>query len=417
MKYISLSIHLALSALKKNVVRSGLTVFGITVGIAMVIIVLSAGNSVKALVLSEVSSFGDNWIQTEIKVPSAGKTSQENATGIARGVSITTMTIDDMRALMEIDQIQTAYAAITTQVVASYGQEKKRYTVFGVSYTYDDIDAAEVEEGRFFTEQEENSLGQVAVIGSQVRETLFGNADPIDKLIKIDGKGYRVVGVVEPVGSAGFINMDEMVFLPLKTVQKKIMGIDHVLWITSQVQDNDRAEQTAEEMRQVMRQRHGISDPDKDDFAITTMNEALDIINTVFRAITYLLVALAGVSLLVGGVGIMNVMYVSVVERTFEIGLRKSAGATNRHILVQFLIEAIAVTLLGAIAGVLLGAVIIFLAGTVAEQVFGLDWERSISLGGVLLSIVFSVGIGMFFGLHPAKKAAAMDPIVALTEN
>jgi putative ABC transport system permease protein len=182
------------------------------------------------------------------------------------------------------------------------------------------------------------------------------------------------------------------------------------------VKNNALAESTAEEMRLIMRQRHGITDVEKDDFAITTMNEALDIINTIFRAITYLLVALAAISLLVGGVGIMNVMYVSVAERTPEIGLRKAVGAAHHHILLQFLVEAVVVTLIGGFLGILSGIVLSYGVSVGINTFTDLTWEFSISIFGIVLSLLFSTAIGLFFGVSPAKKAASMDPIVALTK-
>lgn len=416
MKHLIMPLKMAWSTFRKTKVRSSLTVFGVTIGIAMVILVLSAGNAVKALILDEVSGFGDDWIQTEVKIPAAGKTSQENASGFARGITITTLTVDDMEALKKLKNIGAAYAGVTTQAVISYGQEKKRPSVFGVSASYPTIDKTEVVEGRFYTESEEQSVSQVVVLGSEIRDNLFGNQEAIGRTVKIDGKGYRVVGVMESIGATGFINMDELIYIPLKTVQKKMMGIDHVLWITSQAIDNSKAESTAEEMRAIMRQRHEIDSEEKQDFAITTMNEALSIVETIFTAITYLLVALAAISLLVGGVGIMNVMYVSVAERTFEIGLRKSVGASAKNILHQFLIEAIVITLLGGVAGIIIGVMLAYVISFVAG-LLGFSWLFSVSIPGVIISVLFSGAVGLFFGIYPAKKAAAMDPIVALQQE
>jgi len=410
------SIQLALQTFQKTKARSFLTVFGVMIGIAMVIIVLSAGRGVKSLILSEVSSFGDNWIDIEVKIPSTDKSSQENATGLARGVTIDTLTRKDMQEVMTLRNIQEAYAGITTQAVISYGQEKERPTVFGVTAGYYGIDKTEVMNGRFFSEQEEVGLAQVVVLGSEIATDLFGNQDPVGQTVKLDGKGYRVIGVMESIGATGFLNMDEIVYVPLSTVQKKIMGIDHVLWIIAQTEDNSKAEVTAEEIRWFMRERHNITHPDKDDFSVTTMNEALQIVNTIITGVTGLLIILAAISLLVGGVGIMNVMYVSVAERTFEIGLRKSVGATKKEILQQFLTEAVFITLVGGIAGIMVGVFFSYLVA-VAAQYGGFDWVFEISLFSVLLSVLFSVCVGLFFGLYPAKKAATLDPIIAIRQE
>jgi putative ABC transport system permease protein len=411
-----LSIQLALQTFQKTKARSFLTVFGITIGIAMVIIVLSAGRGVKALILNEVSSFGDDWINIEVKMPSASKNSQENATGLARGVIITTLVREDMEKITRLKNIDKAYAGITTQVVISHDQEKERPTIFGVTADYYGIDKTEIVNGRFFSDQEDRSLAQVVVLGSEIATDLFANQDPVGQSVKIDGKAYRVIGVMESIGATGFFNMDEMIYVPLRTVQKKIMGIDHVLWIIAQTVDNSKAEVTAEEIRWLMRERHDITNIEKDDFAVTTMNEALEIVNTVLVGITGLLIVLAALSLLVGGVGIMNVMYVSVAERTFEIGLRKAVGASEKEILRQFLTEAVVITLIGGIAGIVMGVFVSYIIA-LGAQFAGLSWAFEISLFSVFLSVTFSFFVGLFFGLYPAKKAASLDPILAIMQE
>lgn len=411
-----LSLKLALQTFHKTKGRSFLTVFGVMIGIAMVIIVLSAGRGVKSLILDEISSFGDNWINIEVKIPSASKNSQENSGGLAQGVTITTLTTDDMEQIKRLTNINEAYAGVTTQVVISYGAQKERPMVFAVTASYPSIDKTEVQKGRFFTEEEEQGLDQVVVLGSEIAERLFANQDPLEKTVKIDGKGYRVIGVMESIGATGFMNMDEIIYLPLKTVQQKIMAIDHVLWIIAQTKDNSKAASTAQEISWLMREQHDIDDPSKDDFAVTTMNEALAIVETIVRGITGLLVVLATISLLVGGVGIMNVMYVSVAERTFEIGLRKAVGATRGQILRQFLTEATVITLIGGVSGIVVGIVISYLIA-LGARFAGLAWSFEISLFSIIVSVGFSLLVGLFFGIYPAKQAADLDPIAALRKE
>ena len=411
-----LPLTLALQTFRKTKARSSLTVFGIMIGIAMVIIVLSAGNGMKSLILSEVSSFGDNWIDIEVKIPSAQKNSQENSNALARGVTITTLTQDDMEAVKDISAIHAAYAGITSQVVASRAQEKKRVTVFGVTPEYHGIDKSEVVEGDFFTDADDRSGAHVVILGSDIRDILFGNDEAVGKTVSIDGKTYEVAGVMESLGSTAFMNMDEIIYIPLTTVQRDIMGVRHVLWIIAQMKKEANPEAVAEEIRGVIRERHNVSNPDKDDFSVTTMSEALSLVDTIFKGITGLLVALATISLIVGGVGIMNVMYVSVAERTFEVGLRKSVGATDRNILSQFLVEAVIITVIGGLFGIVIGATISFFISLGARSQ-GLTWEFSISWFSVVLSVSFSTLVGLFFGLYPAKKAASLDPINALREE
>lgn len=410
------SFRLAFQTFRKNLLRVSLTVFGIMIGIAMVVIVLAAGAGVKGIITAQISSFGNNWVNIEVKVPDTGKNSSENAHAQGQGVSITTLTRDNAEAIRMLSNIKDAYAGITTQSVVSYQEEKTRPMVFGVTASYPAITTYDTSDGRFFTEGDDERASQVVVLGSDVKEKLFGNQEAVGASVKIDSQQYRVIGVMKEIGSAGFFNMDEMVYLPLKTVQKKMMGINHVSWIVAEMRDPKSADATAEEIQSLMREQHDITDPDKDDFAVTTMQEAQALVGTIITALTWLLVALAAISLGVGGVGIMNVMYVSVAERTFEIGLRKAVGATDRHILLQFLIEAMVMTLAGGLAGMVFGIGISALVSFGAQQA-GYSWPFHISIFSIILSVGFSTAVGIFFGLYPAKRASELDPMVAIRQE
>lgn len=410
-------LTLAISQIKKNKGRTILTIFGITIGVAVVILVLSAGNGVKGLVLGELDSFGSNWVDIEVKVPSTGKGSLENAHSMAGGVTITTMTLDDADRILVLDNIINMYAGVTTQAVFAYANEKKQPTVFAVTASYIDIDTGTViKNGRFFTDEEDRSTSQVVVLGSALKETLFGNDEAIGKNIKADGKSFRVIGELEERGATGFFNYDEIAYIPLHTVQKKMMGIDHVLFMIGQMANPDKSAATSEEIRLILREQHDITDPDKDDFSVTTQQESVELIDTVFIGIQALLVVLATISLIVGGVGIMNVMYVSVVERTFEIGLRKSVGATEKSIRSQFLTEAVVLTLFGGGIGIITGILLSFLVATGA-QFAGLNWQFIISVPSIIIGVTFSASIGLIFGYFPAKRAATLDPITALRKE
>jgi putative ABC transport system permease protein len=402
--------------MRQNKGRTSLTVFGILIGIALVIIVLSAGNGIKSIVLNEISSFGDNWVNVEVKVPSASQQSQENIQALSSGVTITTFTNRDVEAIKSLGAIRNIYAALTTQATIQYRNEKVQPIIFGVSPSFVDIDKSEVGEGRFFDEVDDRSAADVVVIGSKIKEDLFGNADAVGSIVKVGSRNYQVVGVMEERGSTGFFDMDSLIYLPIQTVQKKVMGIDYVVSSVAELEEGVSADAAAEEIRLLMRERHEITDPDKDDFAVTTMDEALAIVDTIIVGLTVLLSVIGGISLLVGGIGIMNVMYVAVAERTFEIGLRKSIGATRRDILWQFLVEAVLITFFGGLAGILLGGLVAFVVA-VGAQSQGLAWEFKISLLSVLLATGFSVAVGLFFGLYPAKKAAALDPIAAMRQE
>ncbi len=411
------SAQLALKQIRRNKGRASLTIFGVTIGVAVVILVLSAGNGVKGLVLGELDSFGSNWIDIEVKVPSTGKASLENAQSIAGGVTITTLTPEDAEKVLALDNITDMYAGVTTQAVFTNGNEKKQPTIFAVTPSYINIDTGTViKEGSFYSEEDNSSASQVVVLGSALKESLFANDTAVGKNIKVGGKSFRVVGELEERGATGFFNYDEIAYIPLKTAQKKMMGIDHVLFMIGQMADADKSEATAEEIRWLLRDRHDITDPDKDDFSVTTQQESVEVIDTVFFGIQALLVVLAAISLLVGGVGIMNVMYVSVVERTFEIGLRKSVGASEQSIRTQFLTEAVVLTFVGGIIGILSGVLLSFLVA-VGAQFGGLDWKFIVSIPSIIIGTSFSVIIGLLFGYFPAKKAATLDPITALRQE
>jgi ABC-type antimicrobial peptide transport system permease subunit len=246
-----------------------------------------------------------------------------------------------------------------------------------------------------------------------MKDSFFPDSNPVGQTVRMNGASYRVIGVVEKRGSAGFFDRDNMLFMPLKTLQKLIAGVDHVTFISGKLINPSRSMETKEDIEILMRERHRIDNPEKDDFVVRTIDEAQELIGGVVSGIQILLVALASISLVVGGIGIMNIMYVSVSERTFEIGLRKAIGARTKDILTQFLIEAIVVTLLGGIIGILVGVGVSFLVAQVAVSQ-GFAWQFVISPQSILLSVSFSVVVGLIFGLYPARKASKLAPIVAL---
>ena len=415
---VRVPFKIAIQALGHNKVRTILTILGIVIGIMAVITVMSAGNGLEAFMVDQMSTFGTDIIQVETKVPNTGHISTENMSGMAQGIQITTLTLADAEAIEKISNVKDTYANTIGQEIVSYGSENRQSMLWGVGASFINIDSTGVAEGRFFSEEEDKSLAQVAVIGETVRDKLFGDGEFLGKYIKIGRLKFQVIGLMETRGSIAFFDMDNFIYIPVRTLMKKVMGINHVMAITTQVYSNDIADQTAEEIRFLLRQRHEIhsNNPDKDDFAAMTMAEAMDLYNTIFGAINLLLGAIAGISLVVGGVGIMNIMYVSVAERTYEIGLRKAIGATSVNILWQFLWEAIVITFFGAIIGFIIGVCLSFII-SVGATALGIGWKFVIAPESIVLSISVSLVIGLVFGVFPAIAAAKLDPVEALRQG
>jgi len=405
--------YIAYNSLLKQKLRTVLTILTISIGIASVIAVFSAGEGLEYMIREQVSKFGDNLIEIEIKVPSTKQNSSENAGGIAQGITITTFKNSDVDKIRKHENISYIYGSVMGQEIISYEDEIKKYFLSGVGYEYGDISKTELIFGRSFSEDDEKSLSQVVIIGYEVWKDLFGDQNPIDKSIKIKGKKFKVIGVFEKQGAMFMMNYDEQVFLPITIMQKKILGTDYLMFAFMQMKDVSKVENTIEDIEYTLREEHDITDPNKDDFAVVSMEEALEMLDDIINIITILIVSVVCVSLLVGGIGVMNIMYVSVVERTFEIGLRKSLGARKDDILKQFLFESVIITFLGGIIGVILGAILSYIITKIAIY-YDLDWIYVVTFYSIFISLVFSAVIGIVFGVYPAKKAAKLDPIEAL---
>lgn len=408
--YVVLAFH----NFERRLARTLLTGLGIVIGIAAVIIVISAGQGVKGFLVGQLESFGSNLLQIETKIPSlTSQTEEAQARGF--GAVVTTLTLDDMLAIRRHSNIVTNYAGQIGQAVAQGPGTKKTVNLFGSSATVLDIDTAKVARGRFFTEEEDVSLARVVILGSKVADDLFGNTDPVGQHIKIKQQNFKVIGVMEPRGSAFFFDYDVYVYVPIKTMQKQLLGIDYVTFISNQYRDSSKLQSTVDDLTYLLRVRHDIplDEPDKDDFIISSNEDVLSIFDTIIGGFTILLVALACISLIVGGVGIMNIMYVSVLERTYEIGLRKAVGARREQILKQFLVEAVLITGMGGITGIIVGSVISYLI-SLAAGYLGFAWTFSVPLYSIILSVGFSAATGLIFGLYPARRAADLDPIEAL---
>lgn len=406
-------ISIALKSLSANRMRTLLTILGIVIGIMSVMVILSAGKAVEQYFIDQVNSFGSNFVQVEVKVPNTKQASSENAFNQASGVTITTLTLDDMEAIGELSLIDSVYGADLDQDIIVYRENNEVAILYGVTASYIDIDQSEVAYGRFFTEEEDRSNSPVAVLGSKMKESLFGSDDPLGKRIKIGKTNFTVIGVLKERGGVLFFDLDNIVYVPIRTMQTRLNGIDYITNIVATLSDVSRDAEAKVLIEDLLRERHDISDPLYDDFAVTTQEEAQDLLSGIIGALQILLIAIASISLIVGGVGIMNIMYVSVSERQYEIGLRKSVGATKQSILLQFLWEAIAVTGLGGVIGVLLGILVSYGITNIAGR-YGYAFSFTLPWWSFAIAVGFSVAVGLVFGLYPAKQAASLDPITAL---
>lgn len=418
--------NIAIKSILSNKIRASLTMIGVIIGIASIMIVFSAGAGIEKLILSQIESFGTNIIQTEIKVPTnkKGMTAEQSSTAsIVSGTQITTLNTKDMEDIIDLPNISNGYSAIMSQKQVNYKNKRQKSFLFGTSASFIKIDKSEIENGRFFSTHENNSLSKVAVIGSNVKEELFGQSDAVGKMITIGNSKFEVIGIIKERGAVFTMNFDDYVYIPLKTLQKKIMGIDYAMYMVHQIKNIGKSAKTADKMRHILRSNHNISpeynsktktyETNRDDFRVSTMDEMMDMLGTVTDALTILLLAIVSISLIVGGVGIMNIMYVTVNERTMEIGLRKAVGAKKGNILLQFLIESIIITTIGGIIGVLFGIGASYLISIGANS-YGLDWHFIVPIKSYLIALIFSIIFGILFGLYPAKRAADLDPIVAL---
>lgn len=409
-------IKQSLIALKANKLRTIFSILGIVIGVAAVVIILSMGQGLKGLVTSEIEAFGSNILSVAVKIP--GTNPVGSVISQVQGINITTMKTSDLKALKDKNNfpyIVGASGQAIGQEWATYENEEKRTLLYGCTADFPLImKTAKIDKGRFFGEREDEGLAKVVVIGQGLAEDLFKNEDPISKNIKIKGQNFKVIGVLKPMGGISFgVDMNDMAFLPLETTLKEILGIDYLTEIQLVLEDSSYFNRANEDISRLMRKRHNIQDPEKDDFQITTMAEVLDRINQVSIILNLLLGFLAAISLLVGGIGIMNIMLVSVSERTHEIGLRKALGANSKNILSQFLIEALVITLLGGIIGITIGVANSLLAAAVIKTQ-GLNWPLTISWLAVFSAFVISTLIGLIFGIYPARKASLKSPIEAL---
>lgn len=408
---LSENFKIALRALRANKMRSALTMLGIVIGVATVVALLSIGQGATASITSDIQSSGSNLLTVSPGRsqfgPGGGGASQQQShlyysdyELLARGVK---------------DNITSIVPTYQSSYIVKYGDQSFSVSVTGVTQEYQDVRSYDIASGRFITDGDNKAQTKVAVLGSQTAADLFGSLSPIGKTISINGIKFQVIGVLESKGSSGLGSSDDAVFIPLDTGYDKVFGSTAnyngkktVNNIIVSVKTTDLMDTVSAQMEYMLRRSHKLATTDESDFNIMNQTDTLNTLSSITNTLTIFLGAIAGISLLVGGIGIMNIMLVSVTERTKEIGLRKAVGATRNQILTQFLIETVTLSLLGGILGILLGVGIATLF-----SVTGLI-SSVITIDSILMAFFFTLVIGVFFGIYPAFRAANLHPMVAL---
>jgi putative ABC transport system permease protein len=406
------STRIALHGLRSNLGRSLLTIIGIVIGIVAIVFVMSMGQAAQEFIISQVEGFGAHTL-----IVRPGREPQ-GPTGAAETLLSDSLRERDLLFLRQpgrVPGVVSVEPAVLVPGSVSYQNQISRPTVFGwtaeaLARFFD----VYPETGELFSQEDIEAHAKVGVIGQKVKDELFGDSDAVGEYIKVKGQNIRVVGVLPSKGQVSVLNLDEVVVIPYTTARQDILGSDHYFEFFVGVDEAYDIADVEVDLKAVLRDLHGITDPAKDDFFVVTQKDIIESVSTITSALTIFLVAIASISLLVGGVGIMNIMMVSVTERTAEIGLRKAVGATNKHILQQFLLEALILTTGGGVLGVMLAALLSWVVSLVVRNFFALPWAFTVPLLAVVLGVGMAGFVGVAFGLYPARRASLKDPIEAL---
>lgn len=404
-------VEMAIEALWSNKLRSGLTMLGVIIGIGSVISLTSIGQGIQKSTEDSIRALGTDVLQVMAGSAESG--------GISQGQgSITTLTWEDAQAIAAQSPSATvvsAYLQRNTQVV--YGENNISTTVYGTDLSHPDARNTFPAQGRFFTQEELDTSASVVVIAPTVQENLFSaNVDPLGQKIRIQGEIYDIIGIMESKGAQGPLDRDDAVYIPLTTMSARIIGNNSLMGVSVngiyvKGQDESQLETVKFQVENILRLRHNIASPEDDDFRITNQADILETLSTVLGLLTTLIVAIAGISLVVGGIGIANIMLVSVVERTREIGIRKALGATDRDVLSQFLTESVIISVIGGGIGIVTGVGITFIAA------IAFNFPFVVSNSAVIIGFVLSSATGLVAGVIPARNASKLDPIVALRSD
>ena len=396
-------LKIALKALNNNKLRCFLTMLGIIIGVASVITMLAIGQGSKDSIKAQISEMGSNMIMIHPGNMQRGGVRQS-------ADDMQTLKVEDYEALGELDGVAAVSPSVNTGGQLVNGNNNYPSTIYGIPPDYLDIRKLKVKDGTIFSDHDIHTAAKVCVLGKTVVDNLFPNGeDPVGRVVRFGSIPLTVIGVLEPKGTNTMgMDQDDVVLAPYTTVMKRILAIDYIQGIFASAVDEDHTDETIDEITATLRMRHKLKDDADDDFDIRSQQELSEMMNSTSDMMTVLLACIAGISLLVGGIGIMNIMYVSVTERTREIGLRMSIGARGIDILSQFLIEAVIISVTGGVIGIIVGVVASWLVTMIAH------WPVSIQMYSVGLSFVVCTVTGIFFGWYPAQKASNLDPIEAL---
>jgi putative ABC transport system permease protein len=399
-----ITIAVALKALRRNAMRTALTALGMIIGVAAVIVMVAIGTGARTSIESQIKSAGSNLVMVNAGSAVTGPVRQGQG-------AVTTLTEADAEALRaEVQGIRYLSPTLNTRSQIIGDVSNWNTQIQGTNEELPAIRSWPLALGAFFDAPEVASAAKVVVLGSVARDQLFGaGADPVGAIVRINNQPFRVIGVLSAKGQAAMgPDQDDTAIVPFTTVQRKLLGVQHVSGILVSAEDGVSLESISAQVTSILHERHRIGDGEENDFMVRTQAEMTSVLTSTTTTMTYLLAGIAAVSLVVGGIGIMNIMLVSVTERTREIGLRLSVGARDLDVLTQFLVEAVVLSIAGGVIGILLGAGVSYGVHQIMQ------WPTTVTANSVLLSFGVAAATGVFFGFYPARKAAALDPIEAL---